>query len=122
MQLFPAIDLRGGKVVRLTQGDYSRMTVYGEDPCAQARVFLAAGARNLHVVDLDGAKDGTLSNYDTIAALAKQGGLYIEVGGGISSEEELLELKEMGTAAAILGKSLYTGALDLERCVQLVQD
>ena len=86
MQLFPAIDLRGGKVVRLTQGDYSRMTVYGEDPCAQARVFLAAGARNLHVVDLDGAKDGTLSNYDTIAALAKQGGLYIEVGGGIRTE------------------------------------
>ena len=68
MQLFPAIDLRGGKVVRLTQGDYSRMTVYGEDPCAQAREFLAAGAKNLHVVDLDGAKDGTLSNYDTIAA------------------------------------------------------
>ena len=50
MQLFPAIDLRGGKVVRLTQGDYSRMTVYGEDPCAQAREFLAAGAKNLHVV------------------------------------------------------------------------
>ena len=73
MQLFPAIDLRGGKVVRLTQGDYDRMTVYGEDPCAQAREFLAAGAKNLHVVDLDGAKDGTLSNYDTIAALAKQG-------------------------------------------------
>ena len=72
MQLFPAIDLRGGKVVRLTQGDYSRMTVYGEDPCAQAREFLAAGAKNLHVVDLDGAKDGTLSNYDTIAALANR--------------------------------------------------
>ena len=89
MQLFPAIDLRGGKVVRLTQGDYSRMTVYGEDPCAQAREFLAAGAKNLHVVDLDGAKDGTLSNYDTIAALAKQGGLYIEVGGGIRTEERI---------------------------------
>ena len=89
MQLFPAIDLRGGKVVRLTQGDYSRMTVYGEDPCAQARQFLTAGAKNLHVVDLDGAKDGTLSNYDTIAALAKQGGLYIEVGGGIRTEERI---------------------------------
>ena len=73
MQLFPAIDLRGGQVVRLTQGDYDRMTVYGQDPCAQARSFVAAGAKNLHVVDLDGAKDGTLSNYDTIAALAKQG-------------------------------------------------
>lgn len=56
MQLFPAIDLRGGKVVRLTQGDYDRMTVYGEDPCAQARAFLEAGAKNLHVVDLDGAR------------------------------------------------------------------
>lgn len=89
MQLFPAIDLRGGKVVRLTQGDYDRMTVYGEDPCAQARAFLEAGAKNLHVVDLDGAKDGTLSNYDTIAALAKQGGLYIEVGGGIRTEERI---------------------------------
>ena len=82
MNLFPAIDLRGGKVVRLTQGDYDRMTVYGEDPCAQARQFVEAGARYLHVVDLDGAKDGTLSNYRSIAALAKQGGLYIEVGGG----------------------------------------
>ena len=60
MQLFPAIDLRGGQVVRLTQGDYDRMTVYGQDPCAQARSFVAAGAKNLHVVDLDGAKDGTL--------------------------------------------------------------
>ena len=239
MNLFPAIDLRDGKVVRLTQGDYDRMTVYGEDPCAQARQFVEAGARYLHVVDLDGAKDGTLSNYGSIAALAKQGGLYIEVGGGIrteervekylslgvnrcilgsvavtdfdftarmlkrygeriavgvdakdgfvaihgwkevstekgvdfcrrladagctaiiytdiacdgamqgtnlalyrqlaaevpgvaftasggiSSEAELLELKKMGTAAAILGKSLYTGALDLKRCVELVQN
>ena len=55
MKLYPAIDLRGGRVVRLTQGDYSRMTVYGEDPCAQARAFCAAGAKYLHVVDLDGA-------------------------------------------------------------------
>ena len=74
MKLFPAIDLRGGQVVRLTQGDYDRMTVYGADPCAQARAFLSAGAKYLHVVDLDGAKDGTLSNYGTIAALAEQGG------------------------------------------------
>ena len=73
MKLYPAIDLRNGQVVRLTQGDYDKMTVYGTDPCAQARQFVAAGAKYLHVVDLDGAKDGTLSNYDTIAALAKQG-------------------------------------------------
>ena len=89
MNLFPAIDLRGGKVVRLAQGDYDRMTVYGDDPCAQARQFVEAGAGYLHVVDLDGAKDGTLSNYESIAALAEQGGLYIEVGGGIRTEERL---------------------------------
>ena len=108
MQLFPAIDLRGGKVVRLTQGDYDRMTVYGEDPCAQARQFLAAGAKNLHVVDLDGAKDGTLSNYDTIAALAKQGGLYIEVGGGIRTEERIEKYLSLGVGRCILGSVAVT--------------
>jgi len=238
MQLFPAIDLRGGKVVRLTQ-HYSRMTVYGEDPCAQARQFLTAGARtstlstwtarrtapfpittplphwpnragctsrwaaasaprnalknylslgvgrcilgSVAVTDFaftarmlqkygdriavgvdakdgymaihgwkevsadpgvdfcrrladagctaiiytditcDGAMQGTnLALYRQLAAEVP--GVAFTASGGISSEAELLELKEMGTAAAILGKSLYTGALDLERCVQLVQD
>ena len=78
MDLFPAIDLRGGKAVRLYQGDYDRMTVYNADPAAQARAFVEAGAKFLHVVDLDGAKDDTTANMDTIAAIAKQGGLYIE--------------------------------------------
>lgn len=81
MQIFPAIDLSGGRVVRLYQGDYDKMTVYGRDPCAAAREFIAAGAGYLHVVDLDGAKDGTVQNFESIAALAKQGGLWIEVGG-----------------------------------------
>ena len=108
MQLFPAIDLRGGQVVRLTQGDYDRMTVYGQDPCAQARSFVTAGAKNLHVVDLDGAKDGTLSNYDTIAALAKQGGLYIEVGGGIRTEERIERYLSLGVGRCILGSVAVT--------------
>ena len=108
MQLFPAIDLRNGQVVRLTQGDYDRMTIYGEDPCAQARAFLEAGAKNLHVVDLDGAKDGTLSNYDTIAALAKQGGLYIEVGGGIRTEERIDKYLSLGVGRCILGSVAVT--------------
>ena len=108
MQLFPAIDLRDGKVVRLTQGDYDRMTVYGEDPCAQARKFLEAGAKNLHVVDLDGAKDGTLSNYEAIAALAKQGGLYIEVGGGIRTEERIETYLSLGVGRCILGSVAVT--------------
>lgn len=105
MQLFPAIDIRGAKVVRLTQGDYDRMTVYGADPCAQARQFMADGAKNLHVVDLDGAKDGALSNYDTIAALAKQGGLYIEVGGGIRTERRIEEYLSIGVGRCILGSA-----------------
>ena len=103
MQIFPAIDLSGGQVVRLYQGDYDKMTVYGADPCAVAREFMAAGAKYLHVVDLDGAKDGTLANFDSIAALAKQGGLYIEVGGGIRTEERIQKYLDLGVSRCILG-------------------
>ncbi len=103
MQIFPAIDLSGGQVVRLYQGDYDRMTVYGQDPCATARDFLAAGARHLHVVDLDGAKDGTLANQASIAAIARQGGLFIEVGGGIRTEDRIRQYLDMGVSRCILG-------------------
>ena len=103
MQIFPAIDLSGGQVVRLYQGDYDRMTVYGADPCAVAREFVAAGAKYLHVVDLDGAKDGTLANFESIAAIAKQGGLYIEVGGGIRTEERIRQYLDLGVSRCILG-------------------
>ena len=103
MQIFPAIDLRGGQVVRLYQGDYDRETVYAADPCAVARSFLAAGAKYLHVVDLDGARDGTLANFDTIAAIVKQGGLYIEVGGGIRTEDRIRQYLDLGVGRCILG-------------------
>ena len=103
MQIFPAIDLREGQVVRLYQGDYDKMTVYGGDPCAVAREFLAAGARYLHVVDLDGAKDGTAANFDTIAAIARQGGLYMEVGGGIRTEDRIRQYLDLGVGRCILG-------------------
>lgn len=103
MQIFPAIDLSGGQVVRLYQGDYDKMTVYGQDPCAVARDFMAAGARYLHVVDLDGAKDGTLANFDSIAAIARQGGLYIEVGGGIRTEDRIRRYLDLGVGRCILG-------------------
>lgn len=103
MQIFPAIDLRGGQVVRLYQGDYDQETVYAADPCAVARGFLAAGARYLHVVDLDGARDGTLANFETIAALVRQGGLHIEVGGGIRTEERIRRYLDLGVSRCILG-------------------
>ena len=103
MQIFPAIDLRGGQVVRLYQGDYDRETVYAADPCAVARSFLAAGARYLHVVDLDGARDGMLANFETIAAIVKQGDLYIEVGGGIRTEDRIRRYLDLGVGRCILG-------------------
>ena len=103
MQIFPAIDLSGGQVVRLYQGDYDRMTVYGQDPCATARDFLAAGARHLHVVDLDGARDGTLANQASIAAIARQGGLFIEVGGGIRPEDRIRQYLDLGVSRCVLG-------------------
>ncbi|MCI9348960.1 MAG: 1-(5-phosphoribosyl)-5-[(5-phosphoribosylamino)methylideneamino]imidazole-4-carboxamide isomerase [Oscillibacter sp.] len=103
MQIFPAIDLRGGQVVRLYQGDYDQETVYGSDPCAYAREFIDAGAQYLHVVDLDGARDGTTANFDSIAAIAKQGGLYIEVGGGIRTEDRIRQYLDLGVGRCILG-------------------
>jgi len=103
MQIFPAIDLRGGQVVRLYQGDYDKETVYAQDPCAVARDFMAAGAKYLHVVDLDGARDGTLANFTSIAAIARQGGLYIEVGGGIRTEERIRQYLDLGVGRCILG-------------------
>ena len=103
MKIFPAVDLSGGQVVRLYQGDYDKMTVYGADPCAAARSFLDAGAEYLHVVDLDGAKDGTAANFDSIAAIARQGGLYIEVGGGIRTENRIRQYLDLGVSRCILG-------------------
>lgn len=103
MKLYPAIDLRGGQAVRLYQGDYDKMTVYNADPAAQARAFVEAGAKYLHVVDLDGAKDDTTANMATIAAIARQGGLSIEVGGGIRDEARIEQYLALGVDRCILG-------------------
>ena len=81
MLIFPAIDLRGGRVVRLTQGDYDRMTVYADDPVEVAEGFVHLGATCLHAVDLDGAKDGAPQNREVIAALCKLR-RFVELGGG----------------------------------------
>lgn len=103
MKLYPAIDLRSGQAVRLYQGDYDRMTVYNADPVAQAQQFIDAGAKYLHVVDLDGAKDDTTANLQMIAAIAKLGGLKIEVGGGIRDEARIQRYLDLGADRCILG-------------------
>ncbi len=103
MQIFPAIDLRGGQVVRLTQGDYDRMDVYGDDPAAAARRFAEQGARYLHVVDLDGAKDGALSNFAAVSQIIAATGMFVEVGGGIRDEARIRAYLAEGAGRVILG-------------------
>jgi len=103
MRVLPAIDLRDGAVVRLWQGDYAQQTTYGHDPVAQAQRFEAAGARWLHVVDLDGARAGRLMHGGTIAAICEQTGLRVEVGGGIREEGAIDRLLRAGVERVVLG-------------------
>lgn len=103
MYILPAIDLRAGQVVRLYQGDYDQMTVYGQDPAAQALAFRQAGASQLHLVDLDGAKDGTTANYESIRSIAALGGFSIEVGGGIRTQQRIEDYLTLGVERCILG-------------------
>ncbi len=107
MLIFPAIDLRGGKVVRLQQGDYDRMTIYSDDPVETAKGFLYAGAECMHVVDLDGAKDGSPQNRDVIRTLCRLP-LEIEVGGGIRDERTVNDMLSLGVRRVILGSAAVT--------------
>ena len=103
MLLFPAIDLYDHKVVRLLKGDYQKMTVYSEDPVATARGIEADGGRWLHLVDLEGAKDGTTPNFDVVAAICQETKLQVEIGGGIRSLEMIEHYLNAGVARVILG-------------------
>ena len=103
MKIFPAIDLRTGKAVRLYQGDYDQMTVYSDSPVDVAKSFKAKGASCLHLVDLDGAKDGRLVNFETIKEIVEEVDMYVEVGGGIRDEERIKQYLELGVGRVILG-------------------
>lgn len=103
MLILPAIDLYEGRAVRLLYGDYSKMTVYNDDPCAVARDFLAAGATEIHVVDLEGARDGTTPNLDTVRAIAAIPGLSVEIGGGIRTLDTVRAYLDAGVRRVILG-------------------
>ncbi len=102
LQIIPALDLRGGRVVRLRQGDYARETGYAIDAVEQARRYRDDGARSLHVVDLDGARDGRLDNLQTIEALAALD-LRIQAGGGVRGEADLQRLFDAGVACVVVG-------------------
>lgn len=118
MELFPAIDLIGGCAVRLVKGDYAQKTVYSENPGEVARSFAAAGAKYLHVVDLEGAKDGGTPNLETIRNIVETGGLLVEVGGGIRSEEVIQKYLDAGVFRVILGTAAVQNPAFLEEMVQ----
>ena len=103
MYIIPAIDLRDGKCVRLIQGRYDRQINYEDDPVKQAREFSSAGAKWLHIVDLDGAKLGRPVNTDAISAIAALGLFKIEVGGGLRDEDSIKQLLDIGVERVIIG-------------------
>lgn len=108
MILFPAIDLYEGQAVRLYQGDYRQMTVYSPDPAALARKFAATGATHIHLVDLEGARDGTTPNLQLIRRIAAETGLFVEVGGGIRNMDIARAYLENGVSRVILGTAAVT--------------
>jgi phosphoribosylformimino-5-aminoimidazole carboxamide ribotide isomerase len=108
MILFPAIDLFNGCAVRLIKGDYAQMTVYSDKPWKVARSFEEAGAAWLHVVDLEGARDGTTANFETVRRLAEETGLKIEVGGGIRARAVIERYIGIGVHRVILGTAAIT--------------
>ena len=103
MIIFPAIDLYGGKAVRLYKGDYQNMTVYSENPIEVARAFESCGATHIHMVDLEGAKDGTTPNLSIVREVAEKTSLFVEIGGGIRSMETVEAYLSAGVSRVILG-------------------
>lgn len=114
MLIFPAIDLYDKKAVRLFKGDYNQMTVYSENPLEVAKGFKAAGAEYIHMVDLEGAKDGTTPNFDIVASVAKESGLRVEIGGGIRNEETVKKYIDAGVMRVILGTAALNDRQFLE--------
>ena len=103
MIIYPAMDLIDGNVVRLKQGDFNQKIIYEHDPVKQAKAFKDAGATHLHIIDLDGAKIGSPKNINLIFMIKKQTGLFIQVGGGLRDEKNIISLLESGIDRVILG-------------------
>lgn len=108
MLIYPAIDLYGGKAVRLFKGDYNQMTVYNENPLEVAEDFVRCGATHIHIVDLEGARDGTTPNLEMICKIKQATGLFCEVGGGIRSMEVIDRYMAAGIDRVILGTAAVT--------------
>ena len=122
MHIFPAIDLIGGKAVRLIRGDYAQMTVYSDNPVEVAKSFSAAGAKYLHAVDLEGARDGNTPNLATVQKLIEQSGLLVEIGGGIRSMETVKTYMDAGAFRVIIGTAAVTDPAFLDAALEAYGD
>ncbi len=118
MILFPAIDIVDGKAVRLFKGDYQQMTVYSDNPAEIALDFKNCGATAIHIVDLEGAKDGTTPNFDTVLAIKKASGLFCEIGGGIRNMEVVEKYLDAGIDRVILGTAAIEDEAFLKKAVE----
>ena len=117
MIIYPAIDLFGGKAVRLFKGDYDNMTVYSDRPAEIAEDFKAQGAQRIHIVDLEGAREGSTPNFDTVLEIKNSSSLFCEVGGGIRSLEVVSRYLDAGIDRVILGTSAVTDEAFVEAAV-----
>ena len=122
MYIFPAIDLIDGKAVRLRKGDYNEVTVYSDSPSDVAAGFEQKGARFLHVVDLDGAKDGTTANFQTVRDIIERTGLSVEIGGGVRDIERVKKYMDIGVDRVIIGTAAVTDPEFLAEAVKLYGD
>lgn len=119
MYIIPAIDLIDGKAVRLQKGDYNKVTVYSDSPAEVAESFERDGAKLLHVVDLDGAKDGTTANFDTVKEIIRRTGLSVEIGGGVRNIERVKKYIDIGVDRVIIGTAAITDPDFLREAVRL---
>lgn len=122
MRIFPAIDLYDGKAVRLFKGDYQQMTVYSDDPVAIAKDFEKKGAKYIHVVDLEGAKNGTPAHLHIIERIVKETNLFLETGGGIRTMETVEAYLSRGANRVILGTSAVTDEAFLKAALEKYGD
>ena len=118
MLLLPAIDLYGGKAVRLYKGDYAQMTVYHDDPCAVAKIFAGAGASFLHLVDLEGAKTGETPHLDLICRIKTETCLSVEVGGGVRDMRVVRAYLDAGIDRVILGTAAVKDPTFLDKALE----
>lgn len=118
MKIFPAIDLIDGCAVRLLRGDYNQKTVYSNNPVDVAKSFVEAGAEYIHIVDLDGARDGSNANIETVRKIVEESGLKAEIGGGIRSVEAIEKYLNLGVMRVILGTAAVTDSEFLENAVK----